>query len=294
MPNVSKILAPVVFSPQCEQATRYAAALACRSKSELIVLHVIVPTFPLIPAPHQYAEVLRQESENTMARIRAQLDAFPADDVRGLRVRREVLEGEPDQMIVEFARSENCDMIVMPTRGFGLFRRLLLGSVTAKVLHDSSCPVLTGPHLEKARAASPSFNTILCAVNLGPESRAVLEWGSWLASLFGSGLSVVHVLPDTPSPLVADVKELYFDDQWRDALIAATSRRFDEMQKAWNTQYQLQIETGSVAQTTREVAEGMHADLLVIGRGHEHGTLGRLRTNTYAIIRESPCPVIAV
>jgi nucleotide-binding universal stress UspA family protein len=73
-----------------------------------------------------------------------------------------------------------------------------------------------------------------------------------------------------------------------------TARRFDEMQKAWNTQYQLQIETGSVAQTTREVAEGTHADLLVIGRGHEHGTLGRLPTNTYAIIRESPCPVIAV
>ena len=39
---------------------------------------------------------------------------------------------------------------VMPTRGLGSFRQALLGSVTAKVLYDSRCPVLTGPHLENA------------------------------------------------------------------------------------------------------------------------------------------------
>jgi len=41
-------------------------------------------------------------------------------------------------------------------------------------------------------------------------------------------------------------------------------------------------------------AERVQADLLVIGRGSAAGIFGRLRTNAYAIIRQSPCPVVSV
>jgi len=54
------------------------------------------------------------------------------------------------------------------------------------------------------------------------------------------------------------------------------------------------VESGDVPHTVRLVAEAEGADLLWIGRGHAHGLLGRLRTNAYAILRESPCPVVAV
>jgi nucleotide-binding universal stress UspA family protein len=41
-------------------------------------------------------------------------------------------------------------------------------------------------------------------------------------------------------------------------------------------------------------AERLGADVLVVGRGSAAGMFGRLRTNAYSIIRQSPCPVVSV
>ena len=67
----------------------------------------------------------------------------------GLRLRRVVYEGDPEAQIAAFAQAEDVQLIVMPTHGYGVFRRYLIGSVTAKVLHDVSCPVLTGAHIDR-------------------------------------------------------------------------------------------------------------------------------------------------
>ena len=57
-------------------------------------------------------------------------------------------------------------MIMMPATGLGRFRRVLLGSVTAKVLHDVSCPVWTSAHEPDPTLAAPgTYRTILCAVD---------------------------------------------------------------------------------------------------------------------------------
>jgi len=59
-----------------------------------------------------------------------------------------LLKGDPAECIVRVAQENAVDLIVMPTHAHGRFRRFLLGSVTAKVLHDTDCPVLTGVHHE--------------------------------------------------------------------------------------------------------------------------------------------------
>ena len=51
---------------------------------------------------------------------------------------------------------------------------------------------------------------------------------------------------------------------------------------------------GPVGQVVRKVALEYDSDLLVIGRGVMHQTFGRLRTESYGIIRESPCPVLSL
>jgi nucleotide-binding universal stress UspA family protein len=48
-----------------------------------------------------------------------------------------VLQGDPARQFVDFAHSSNTDLIVMPTHGYGQFRQFILGSITAKVLHDA-------------------------------------------------------------------------------------------------------------------------------------------------------------
>ena len=57
--------------------------------------------------------------------------------------------GDPAKKIICFARETEIDLIMMPTRGGGTFRRFLLGSVTAKVLDDATCPVWTDAHLDQ-------------------------------------------------------------------------------------------------------------------------------------------------
>jgi nucleotide-binding universal stress UspA family protein len=54
------------------------------------------------------------------------------------------------------------------------------------------------------------------------------------------------------------------------------------------------VEFGGVADVVREAALRRRADLVVIGRGRMRRTLGRLRTNAQAIVRESPCPVLGM
>jgi hypothetical protein len=49
-----------------------------------------------------------------------------------------------------------------------------------------------------------------------------------------------------------------------------------------------------VSTVVRSVVEDSRADLLIIGRASGKGIVGRLRTHSYALIRESPCPVISI
>jgi nucleotide-binding universal stress UspA family protein len=53
-------------------------------------------------------------------------------------------------------------------------------------------------------------------------------------------------------------------------------------------------DSNGIPQAVSCAASQLEADLVVIGRAASHGVLGRLRTNAYSIIRQSPCPVVSV
>jgi nucleotide-binding universal stress UspA family protein len=73
---------------------------------------------------------------------------------------------------------------------------MLLGSVTAKVLHDSKCPVLTGPHLELAIRPNEWFKLqrIISAVSLNWETDDVLRNSAKFAAQLGAALTAFHVV----------------------------------------------------------------------------------------------------
>ena len=105
------------------------------------------------------------------------LDQALRPELDGIAVTRLLLRGDPAQEIVKTARDRNAGLIVMSTHGHGPFYRFLLGSVTAKVLHESHCPVWTGAHLEEA----PTRWSSARAHVLGPEAEEfpVLDWSYW-------------------------------------------------------------------------------------------------------------------
>jgi nucleotide-binding universal stress UspA family protein len=289
MLTFSRILAPIAFSARCQGAVQYAEALACHFHSDLILLHVVTPVqtygFPdaMAVAPELLDDVLVQS--------KAMLESFPGEGLQGITVKRVVLEGDPGREIVQYAKETNCDLIVMPTHGYGPFRRFLLGSVTAKVLHDAQCPVWTGPHLESAPTyTSISFGKVVCAVDLGPASRAVLEWGAGFAREYGAELSVVHAIPNSTVSLGG----IYFDPEWSNQVKNESHGLITFLLNEIGIKAEVSIRNGDAPHVVSAVAKEHGANVLVIGRGGEAGLLGRLRANAYAILRESPCPVVTI
>jgi nucleotide-binding universal stress UspA family protein len=289
---LSRILAPVAFSPRCRNAVQYAEKLACDFHSELILLHVVSPPVGIFSSPEVPAfSAVRELTEERLEQAKAALANYLNGSQCDFPVARELLIGDPAHVIVECARDRGAEMIVMATHGYGPFRRFLLGSVTAKVLHDASCPVWTGPHLEPAPADRKiSFHRIVCAVDLAGGSRAVLEWGWQFARRFGAELLVLNVLPHT----LVQLGGIYFDAAWREHAADVARQEACRLLQEVGAAGEVLIEIGEPPAAVREVAATRKADLLVIGRGQEDGLMGRLRANAYAILRESPCPVVTV
>ncbi|MCS7316581.1 MAG: universal stress protein [Bryobacterales bacterium] len=287
---LEKILLPVDFSDRCLGAARYAQLLASRYGSEILLLHVVEPIRYEFSALEFGGAVLTDLAANRKAQARERLEAFLAAELRGSRVRRLLADGEAAQTIVETARREGANLIAMPTHGYGRFRRFILGSVTAKVLHDAHCPVWTGIHLEQAPVPEAiRLRNVLCAVDLGPHSAEPLRWAAALAHDFQARLLVAHACPRI------ELRPGECGDRDLNAELAASAQqRLGALLAETGAQADLIVECGDAPRVVCSVAASRQADLMVIGRGSAAGIYGRLRTNAYAIIRESPCPVVSV
>jgi nucleotide-binding universal stress UspA family protein len=279
MSALAKILLPVDFSERAAGAARYARCLAERCQSEIILVHVLSPLhtdFGPDVAGAMLVDVYRTRAEQAAR----ELDDFLATELAGIPTRRLVLSGDPAAEIVRFAHTEPAGLIAMPTHGYGPFRRFILGSNTAKVLHDADCPVWTGVHLDQAPdAAHVAIQDILCAVDLGPHSGKTLAWAVWLQRKFQARLTLMHAVaahPDAPGIQDAAREEL------------------QQLQRNAGAEADLLLEAGEPARAICTAAARTRASVVVIGRGSASGNFGRLRTNSYAIIRQSPCPVVSV
>ncbi|MFN3324687.1 MAG: universal stress protein [Bryobacteraceae bacterium] len=288
--SLTKVLVPVDFSGRTPGVARYVRALARSFELELDLLHVV-------PLPDNAIETLqagipsiRDVFTEREKKMREKLETVLQGDLPGIPVRREVLQGEPARRISEYAHDRHTDLIVMPTHGYGPFRRFMLGSVTAKVLHDVECPVWTGVHLEEAPPPEEiEFRTVMAAVDLGWESAKALDWAAGFAERTGARLLLIHALPDLEGR-----SGDYFDPDWRQRIERDALEEIASLQKSVGTSAEVIARSGDAPKVVCGLAEERKADLLVIGRGSVAGVFGRLRANAYAIIRQSPCPVVSV
>ncbi|MEO7651022.1 MAG: universal stress protein [Bryobacteraceae bacterium] len=267
--SISKILLPVDFSARSEEVVRYGARLAKLLQAELILLHVLEPLhldFAMAELPGSVERIVAAQR----SRAQSRLEHFASADLEGITVVRRISQGRPPDEIV--AQAANADLVVMPTQGHGRIREFLIGSVTAKVLHDCERPVLTGVHLTDSRN-DPSLHVgnVLCAIDFGPESGDVLRWGARLASEFGSAITVVHASSDP-----------------------GDAQRLDRFIQSADLKATPVLTPGEPHKVVVETAERIGANVVIIGRGSSTGALGRLHAQAYAIVRKSPCPVLSV
>ncbi len=285
----SRILLPVDFSPRACHAARHAAAFAERFHSSIVLLHVLPPHFEF-GSVELGSAILQDLIAERLAHATKTISGYLKDELAPFETERLLLEGDPAHEIVTCAQQHSFDLIMMPTHGHGTFRRLLLGSVTAKVLHDARCPVWTAAHVEQIRtdaAAAPQH--IACAVDLDGCAARTLEFAGRLAAEFGARLTLVHALPH----LDPRTEGYQLSPEWRRFTVAMSKEHLDALQKAAGTSAEVLIEAGEVSKAVAAAAANIDASLLVIGRGSGR-VLGRLTAHAYGIIRSSPCPVISV
>jgi nucleotide-binding universal stress UspA family protein len=144
------ILVPLDFSAPSEQALDSAIELAHKLEARVTLLHVVhPPTLGTVPEVGQgvaYASLMEQlEADANQAMDTSNQRARDA----GLKSKSALIHGVPFQQIVDFARDQQADLIIMGTHGHTGLKHVLLGSVAEKVVRLAPCAVLVTRHPEK-------------------------------------------------------------------------------------------------------------------------------------------------
>jgi nucleotide-binding universal stress UspA family protein len=285
-PPFQSILFPVDFSQMSDITAPHVRGLAQQTGATVTLLHVVpwlsgwYGATELRP-PVMGDESLRELQDTDMLA----LEAFQKKHFLGLRCFRHVKEGAVAETITDTAKENAADLIMMPTRGLGPARRFLIGSTTAKVLHDAPCPVCTSPHLRELGPFA-GFHHLLCTINRDEVLPDFLREAVDLASYFGSKISFVTAVPSTIGGSGEKRRIRALDKEYPQADL--------HDQLGGGLDCTVYVETGPVGEVVRRLVEDQAVDLVVTNRGHLQHPFGKLRTHAYEIVLESPCPVLSL
>jgi nucleotide-binding universal stress UspA family protein len=295
-------LCPIDFSAVSSQAVEQAVVLARQSGARLTALHVFRSVMPatglteLDAATSQVIEPadLQALHDRVADACRPALDAGVAVDIV-------VIGGAPVEVILDQAAALPADLIVMGTHGASGFQRLVLGSVTEKVLRRAVCPVLTVP--PRASRAAGAFRQILCAVDFSECSTRAVEAALVVAGETGTTLVLVHVLEwpwhEPPVPGFEGVPpeqvralldyRRYLETTAMDALkrLAGTIRAAGDVVTL--------VRVGKPYVELLDAARELNADLIALGvQGRGAIDLGLFGSTAHQVIRRAACPVLTV
>lgn len=282
MPNINHILFPIDFSERCCHIVLFVESMARRFGAKITLFSVAEAVYYALGDPGGPIII---NAELVLDDLQARLDTPLRSDFEGIPVTRVAKLGDPAHLIADYAKMNGVDLIMMPTHGYGIFRRLLLGSVTAKVLHDVACPVWTAVHTPEPPSPGRSdCRSVLCAVDGGPQTVQLIRWASEFASNANAILRFVNVIPT-----MQDLSSRRMDRESTNATLHIAN-----LQEAAGCDAPLSVLAGNVIDCVCDEASRRLADVLIIGRGAIQEGFGRLRAHAYGIIRQSPCPVLSV
>jgi nucleotide-binding universal stress UspA family protein len=287
MPSIKHILFPIDFSDRCCDASRHVRAMAARFGAKITLINAVPPFWQAGLGDGSASMVV--DLDELKRNVESRLNDALVQQFDRIPVARIVEIGDPAAVITEFAHSHDVDLIMMPTHGYGPFRTLLVGSVTAKVLHDALCPVWTAAHIEKSSPRKPEAGNLLCAIDGSPNSIPLVKWAAEYAQSTGAKLRLVHAVSG-----FVGWPEQRLDRDLEENLRTDSRKAIEQLLNSTGVTAPLCVGVGEVAAVVRAEAERHDSDLILIGRGIMHKTLGRLRTHSYDIIRHAPCPVLSI
>lgn len=288
MAFITNILFPVDFSRSSVGMAAYVKRAAALFRAKVSLIHIIDPS--TINGLETLDRSPFQVEDEHLEFGRKRLNSFCLREFSLEGVPRIVSVGDPATEIANAARQGKFDLIIMPTHA-GIFRRMLLGSTTAKVLDSAHCPVLTSMHSEVIAPRPLEHRTWVCAVGLGMQSERVLRYAKGAADEVPSNLAIVHAVQSGGRDMQV---RLDLEERIESAERAEARRRILELQRSVGLDVPVHIAVGPVKDALLEAARQSDADALIIGRDHDPGAKGLLRDLTYAVVRDSPFPVLSV
>ena len=303
MIQIRRVLCPVDFSEFSRRAVEHAVAIATWYESAVTLLHVS-PIVPLAAyAPGSGVLPTANLSAGDQERLLTSMKQLAADAAAGAAIPFDykLAEGHAAAEILNAATVLSSDLIVMGTHGRSGFERLLLGSVTEKVLRKAACPVLSVTAADsQPQARTAVSRRIVCAVDFSDCSLRGLDYAVSLAQESDASLTVVHVL-EMASDISPDVPAIISDQTLQEYVATATTERRQRLERLIPDAVRdaCSVETivvrGKPYREILRVAVEQASELIVIGV-HGRGPIDLLFFGSTAqhVVRAAPCPVLTL
>lgn len=140
MEEIKKILVAVDMSEHSKKALDYASLLSERCSAELVIANVFDAFERVSSSKEKLEKIAETLQKDGWEKLESYADEAKAHGVKNVRIER--IEGDAAERILDLSKREKPDMIVLGSRGRGTFKKLLLGSVSNKVMHHAGHPVL--------------------------------------------------------------------------------------------------------------------------------------------------------
>lgn len=294
MLTLNRILCPVDFSEASRQALNHALSLARWYSPTLTVLHV----FQAVAVMDQPPVVM---TEDDRRRLLAELRSFASDVPFGVRLDFRVEQSsDVHREILRQADRIDADVVVMGSHGRSAAGRLLLGSVTEKVLAAAACTTLVVPAFARdARpGAKPVMRRILCPIDFSDASLRGLGYAMALAEEEDAELVLLHAIESTMGMRAFPESAAFETWLMRDAARAEARARLEDLVPADVREYcrvTIDVTEGPASSEILGAALERGTDLIVMGT-QGRGPLDRLLfgSNSARVIRKARCPVMVV
>jgi len=269
------------------RAYRHALSLAEHYQAKLVALHVVElwrhPSVGFTASAGLYEEFSQTLCEGGKDQLQEFVKQNPHDAVQPDLL---VHEGIAADSILSMAQARKADVIVMGTHGRRGYDRLMLGSVTDRVMRKASCPVLVVSHARDAASTGTKhrLTQVLFCTDFSANSKRALRYAISATEEYDAVLTLLHVLEEASSKKLA-------------AKTAATERleKLILPEERRNLKVKTTVRVGNPYQEIIQLASELSADIVIMGvHGRGALDLAVFGSTTYRVMQLGPCPVLAV
>ena len=294
MNTFHRLLCPVDYSEPSRRALLHAIAIARRHHSQITVMHVEGALEAVARAEGGlYDQFLPEDALRDFVST--------ATDYDRQRIQLVSTTGRVVEAIIEQADRGSSDLIVMGTHGRSGAARVLLGSVTERVVRDAHCPVMAVPPAAAIPASGDrnQLEAILCPSDFSRSCSKALKLALSIAHDTNARLVLLHALQwpafaegPMPLPVVTQINVDAAD--WRREALATLERGLPADARA-RIGYKALVKPGHPSETILQVAQDEHVGLIVMGT-QSRSAIDRLLfgSTTREAIQAGRCPVISV